>query len=144
MLRKPILASLTRCGSKAKQKNNLNLVVGNCNSVGACGAMLGGGFSRLQANFSISIDNIISLRLVTAKGELIDVSSTNNSELLWGMKGAGHNFGIVTAAVVRAFPQINDGMHWESNRKNYQIVCVIYSFIFTTIPSPHRLFSQLK
>lgn len=77
--------------------------------------MLGGGFSRLQANFSMSIDNIISLRLVTANGELIEVSSTEHSELLWAMKGAGHNFGIVTAAVVRAFPQINDGMHWESN-----------------------------
>lgn len=76
--------------------------------------MLGGGFSRLQANYSMSIDNLISLRLVTAKGDIIAVSSTENSELFWGLKGAGHNFGIVTAAVVNAFPQINDGMHWES------------------------------
>ena len=91
-----------------------SIVVANCNMVGACGAMLGGGFSRLQANYSMSIDNIISLRLVTAKGEIINVSSTENSELLWGLKGAGHNFGIVTAVVVNAFPQINDGMHWES------------------------------
>jgi hypothetical protein len=90
-------------------------VVGNCNSVGACGAMLGGGFSRLQANFSMSIDNIISLRLVTAQGELITVSETENSELLWAMKGAGHNFGIVTAALVKAYPQVNGGVHWESN-----------------------------
>lgn len=93
---------------------NSHIVVGNCNSVGACGAMLGGGFSRLQANYSISIDNIISLRLVSAKGDIVTVSSTENSELLWCLKGAGHNFGIVTSAVVNAFPQINDGMHWES------------------------------
>ena len=92
---------------------NWRSVVGNCNSVGACGAMLGGGFSRLQASFSMSIDNIISLRLVTEKGDLITVSATENSDLLWGLKGAGHNFGIVTAAVVNAFPQINDGIHWE-------------------------------
>jgi len=73
--------------------------------------MLGGGFSRLQANFSMSMDNMKSLRMVTAKGDWITVSSTGNSELLWAMKGAGHNFGIVTSAVVNAFPQINDGMH---------------------------------
>ncbi|KAK9349620.1 hypothetical protein V1523DRAFT_422378 [Lipomyces doorenjongii] len=92
----------------------VHIVVGNCNSVGACGAMLGAGFSRLQANYSMSIDNIISLRLVTAKGDIINVSATENSELLWCLKGGGHNFGIVTSAVVNAFPQINDGMHWES------------------------------
>ncbi|EPS31096.1 hypothetical protein PDE_06051 [Penicillium oxalicum 114-2] len=91
-----------------------HVVVGNCNSVGACGAMLGGGFSRLQANYSISIDNVISLRLVTEKGDMIAASSTENVELLWGLKGAGHNFGIVTAAKVKAFPQINNGIHWES------------------------------
>jgi hypothetical protein len=90
------------------------IVVGNCNSVGACGAMLGGGFSRLQANYSMSIDNVISLRLVTGKGDMITVSPTENVELLWGLKGAGHNFGIVTAAKVNAFPQINNGIHWES------------------------------
>lgn len=76
--------------------------------------MLGGGFSRLQANYSMSIDNVISLRLVTEKGDMITVSSTENVELLWGLKGAGHNFGIVTAAKVNAFPQINNGIHWES------------------------------
>ncbi|KAN0072890.1 hypothetical protein V8E54_009004 [Elaphomyces granulatus] len=93
-----------------------HVVVGNCNSVGACGAMLGGGFSRLQANFGMSIDNLISVRLVTAKGEIITVSSTgDHPNLWWCLKGAGHNFGIVTSAVVKAFPQINDGMHWESN-----------------------------
>jgi hypothetical protein len=91
-----------------------HIVVGNCNSVGACGAMLGGGFSRLQGNYGMSIDNIISLHLVTANGDLITVSDTENSELLWALKGAGHNFGIVTAAVVKAHPQINHGMHWES------------------------------
>ena len=62
----------------------------------------------------MSIDNLISLRLVTAKGESITVSSAENTELLWGLKGAGHNFGIVTAAKVNAFPQINNGIHWES------------------------------
>lgn len=75
--------------------------------------MLGGGFSRLQANYSMSIDNIISLRLVTAEGDIITVSSSENPELFWCLKGAGHNFGIVTSAKVNAFREINGGMHWE-------------------------------
>jgi hypothetical protein len=62
----------------------------------------------------MSIDNLISLRLVTAKGDSITVSSAENTELLWGLKGAGYNFGIVTVAKVNAFPQINNGIHCES------------------------------
>jgi hypothetical protein len=113
MQKRHMLVCISMLNSGVEYKTESLKVVGNCNSVGACGAMLGGGFSRLQANFSLSIDNIKSLRIVTATGDLVTASSTENSELLWAMKGAGHNFGIVTSAVVNAFPQINGGMHWE-------------------------------
>ena len=49
-------------------------------------------------------DNILSARLVTAKGELITVSETENSELLYAIKGAGQFFGVVTSLTVKIHP----------------------------------------
>ena len=48
--------------------------------------------------FDLVLDNIIDMTVVLANGTIAQVSSTSNSDLYWGMKGAGHNFGIVTEA----------------------------------------------
>lgn len=47
------------------------------------------------------VDNVVSVRLVTANGELLDVSENQNSDLFWAIRGAGPNFGIVTSAVMK-------------------------------------------
>jgi hypothetical protein len=57
---------------------------------------------------------MLSARLVTGEGKLINVSSTENSDLWWGLRGAGHNFGIVTSMKLKAYPQINGGQHWKA------------------------------
>ena len=48
-------------------------------------------------------DNIIEMNVVTADGSQIKVSLSSNSDLYWGMRGAGHNFGIVTSFNYRIF-----------------------------------------
>jgi hypothetical protein len=80
------------------------IMAGNCNCVGALGAGLGGGFGNLVGELGMAVDNILSLRVVTPKGEAIDVSRTSNPDLFWAMRGAGPNFGIVTYAKVKAVP----------------------------------------
>lgn len=60
------------------------------------GPGLGGGFGRYQGYFGLVSDNIIDLKVVIADGSVIDVSATSHPDLFWGMRGAGHNFGIVT------------------------------------------------
>lgn len=55
---------------------------------------------------------MISARLVNAEGKIITVSSSENSDLWYGLRGAGHNFGIVTSLTVKAYPAINDNKHW--------------------------------
>lgn len=50
------------------------------------------------------VDNIISLRVVLASGEIVTVSKTSNPELFWAMRGAGPNFGIVTSVTVSSQP----------------------------------------
>ena len=44
---------------------------------------------------------------------MLAVSATENPDLFWGLRGAGHNFGIVSSIVVRAYPEINEGMHFK-------------------------------
>lgn len=60
------------------------------------GPGLGGGFGRYQGYFGLVLDNIIEMDVVLADGSMITVSESSHSDLYWGMRGAGHNFGIVT------------------------------------------------
>lgn len=50
------------------------------------------------------VDNVISMRVVTAAGNILTVSSTSNPDLFWALRGAGPNFGVVTSATVKAWP----------------------------------------
>ncbi|TDZ35684.1 FAD-linked oxidoreductase azaG [Colletotrichum spinosum] len=77
---------------------------GNCNCVGTLGAILGGGYGNLMGEVGFGVDNVLSLRVVVASGELLTVSPTSHPDLFWALRGAGPNFGIVTSAVVRAYP----------------------------------------
>jgi FAD/FMN-containing dehydrogenase len=78
--------------------------VGVVSHTGVAGLTLGGGMGRLQRRYGFSVDNIASVDLVTADGELIHVSDDDHPELFWGMRGAGPNFGIVTSFVFRLHP----------------------------------------
>jgi hypothetical protein len=89
-----------------------DLVVGICDTVGAIGALLGGGLGSLIGLYGLGIDNFVSARLVTSTGEIINVSAQENADLWWGLRGAGHNFGIVTQLTVKAHPEVNEGIHW--------------------------------
>ena len=90
------------------------IVTGTCNTVGAIPPMLGGGLGNLISLYGLAIDNMLSARVVTVAGKAITVSPTENADLWYGIRGAGHNFGIVSEVTVKAYPQVNDGMHWTS------------------------------
>ena len=55
--------------------------------------------------FGLVLDNIIDMSVVIADGSLINVSATSHPDLYWGMRGAGHNFGIVTQYNFRIYDQ---------------------------------------
>ena len=77
--------------------------------VGMVGATLGGGIGRYNGLHGMMVDALLSMRLVTASGDIITVSSKENSDLFWGMRGAGFNFGIVLSATYQVYEQTNGG-----------------------------------
>ncbi|KAI0204444.1 FAD binding domain-containing protein [Astrocystis sublimbata] len=80
------------------------VLTGNCNCVGALGASLGGGYGNLMGTFGFAVDNIISLRVVTADGALRTVTAESDPDLFWGLRGAAANLGIVTSATLKSSP----------------------------------------
>jgi FAD/FMN-containing dehydrogenase len=63
---------------------------------GMSGLTLGGGIGWIQRKHGLSVDHLRSVDLVTAEGEFVKASEDENSDLFWGIRGGGGNFGIVT------------------------------------------------
>lgn len=78
--------------------------MGNGNTVGAIPYFLGGGVSVTNSITGYGSDQIISARIVTATGELLEVDERSHPDLLWAIRGAGQFFGLITKLVVRAYP----------------------------------------
>jgi FAD/FMN-containing dehydrogenase len=71
--------------------------------VSVIGPLLGGGHSMLQGLHGFASDNLVSARLVLADGSAITVSEKENPDLFWAVRGAGHNFGIITSFEVNVY-----------------------------------------
>jgi FAD/FMN-containing dehydrogenase len=82
---------------------------GSCGCVGMIGATLGGGIGRYQGLHGVILDALLSVRFLTANGDILTASKTSNPELFYGIRGAGANLGIVLSATYKLYPQTNNG-----------------------------------
>jgi FAD/FMN-containing dehydrogenase len=71
---------------------------------GIAGFTLGGGFGWLSRKYGFACDNLLSADVVTAEGQFVRASATENEDLFWGIRGGGGNFGIVTSFEYQLYP----------------------------------------
>jgi FAD/FMN-containing dehydrogenase len=95
-----LLSELDRAG----QEHGLVCPVGVVGHTGVAGLTLGGGMGRLQRHWGFTIDNLRAVEVVTADGRHVSASENENPDLFWGVRGAGANFGVVTALEFQLHP----------------------------------------
>ena len=75
----------------------LAVPLGGTPSVGVGGLALGGGYGKLGRRHGLTLDSLKSVDLVGADGRVHHADAHENSDLFWGLRGAGGNFGVATA-----------------------------------------------
>ncbi len=77
---------------------------GAISTTGIAGLTLGGGLGWLMAKHGLAADNLLSVELVTADGEVLRPNAEEHADLFWALRGGGGNFGVATWLEYRLHP----------------------------------------
>ena len=130
----------------ATQAYGLATPLGINSTTGIAGLTLGGGFGWLTRRYGMTIDNLVSAELVTAKGEELHLTEEDNSDLFWAIRGGGGNFGVVTRfefALHQVGPQIVAGLLVFPFEQATQVLCG-YRDYMESAPEELNVWSVLR
>ena len=85
----------------AAAEHGLATTGGAISTTGIAGLTLGGGLGWLMAKYGLAADNLIAVELVTADGEILDVTADSHPDLFWALRGGGGNFGVAASLTYR-------------------------------------------
>lgn len=88
----------------ATHAHNLGTTTGIVSHTGAGGFTLGGGYGRTDRLTGLAVDNLLAATIVTASGEVLRASDSENPDLHWAIRGGGGNFGVATEFVYKLHP----------------------------------------
>ena len=92
------------------------------------GTLMGGGIGHLRNRAGWAADNIVAADLITADGMLVRASQGAEPDLLWALRGAGANFGVVTSLDLQLHPIppriVAGAMVWGERRLEEALVAL--------------------
>ena len=89
--------------------------VGSGPCVGVVGATLGAGLGRLQGLYGFMSDSLLSVRIMLPNMTVVEASEQANSDLFWGIRGAGFNFGFILNATYRVYDEAPHGQNFNAD-----------------------------
>lgn len=107
------------------QAYGLATPLGINSTTGVAGLTLGGGFGWISRKYGMTVDNLVSVDIVTADGALRRASETENPDLFWAVRGGGGNFGVVTSFEFRLHsvgPEVLSGLIFHPQERAKELL----------------------
>jgi FAD/FMN-containing dehydrogenase len=126
------------------QAFGLATTMGVNTDTGIAGLTLGGGYGWLAGKYGLTCDNLLAVDIVTADGQLVKASASENEDLFWGVRGGGGNFGVVTSFEYRLHPvgPVLGGMSIYPMAKAREVLRFFHEFS-STVPDELSTFAAL-